>query len=292
MRFCEVGGPLGPAAASGGGPRGSGSGAASTYLIEVKDSPTVALYLVGHALHVRRADQRSVPQPEDRRRGLGDLLVDLAPRLRALASGRSASFALSIAALSAGSLSCDQFELPVGTMFFPLNIGSSIVWASKKSFSQPTFGQIATFAFGDAAELRVHRVLRHAGGSRTLKPIFSSCACATSAGLRAGVGVVADHQELVGAAVLARLGSRPSSCTPPPAPCRPSGSGMKSMPGPCRPPASSKPGMPGGMKCVGDRRRASGRRASGAAASRSKPAMTALRTLMLSNGLTFVFSAM
>src|SRR4051794_2920346 len=56
--------------------------------------------------------------------------------------------ALSMALLIAGTSSCGQFELFVGTMFFPLKVGSSIVCGSAKSLSQPVLGQIGVFDFG------------------------------------------------------------------------------------------------------------------------------------------------
>ena len=59
---------------------------------------------------------------------------------------------------------------------------------------------------------------------------------------------------------------------------------------PFSPPDSSKPGMPGGMKpwAIGPMNSPPRVLRS---ASRSKPAMTALRMLMLSNGFLVVFSA-
>ena len=71
--------------------------------------------------------------------------------ISAQAAARSSfgsSSALSIALLMVGSSSSDQLELPCSRMFLPLKVGSSIVCGSAKSFSQPTFGQIATFADG------------------------------------------------------------------------------------------------------------------------------------------------
>jgi len=68
----------------------------------------------------------------------------------------------------------------------------------------------------------------------------------------------------------------------------PRGFFRKSNPGPAAPPASSKPGMPGGRKWVGMSPVNLPPRAL-RAASRSNPAMIALRTLMLSSGLIVVF---
>src|SRR3954454_7766097 len=58
------------------------------------------------------------------------------------------SAASAIALLIFGSLSCDQFTLPAGLMALPSNVGSSMDSGSVKSLNHPTFGQIATFAFG------------------------------------------------------------------------------------------------------------------------------------------------
>src|SRR3954452_3393588 len=72
-----------------------------------------------------------------------------------------------------GSFSCDQLELLLGTMFFPLNVGSSIVCGSAKSFSQPTLGQIGVFAFG-MPQYFEYIVSRVTGRKRTLNPRFFS----------------------------------------------------------------------------------------------------------------------
>src|SRR3954449_5347569 len=81
--------------------------------------------------------------------------------------------AASMALLIDGTFSCDQFELFVGTMFFPLNVGSSIVCGSAKSFSQPTLGQIGVFAFG-IPQYFEYIVSRVTGRNCTLNPrLFS-----------------------------------------------------------------------------------------------------------------------
>src|SRR3954447_13648373 len=66
----------------------------------------------------------------------------------ARAAGRVSFAARSIAALTAGSSSSDQFVLPSGVMCAPLNVGSRNVWPSAKSRVQPTLGQTATCADG------------------------------------------------------------------------------------------------------------------------------------------------
>ena len=67
-----------------------------------------------------------------------------------------------------------------GTTFLPLKVGSSIVWASAKSFSQPTLGQTATLAFGTPQNFE-YIVLRVTAWKLTLKPSFSRPDSATSA---------------------------------------------------------------------------------------------------------------
>src|ERR1051326_8973518 len=79
-----------------------------------------------------------------------------------------------------GSFSCGQFELFDGMMFFPLNVGSSTVCGSAKSFSQPTLGQIATLAFGTLQNFE-YIVLRSTARRLTLKPSDCIDCCATSA---------------------------------------------------------------------------------------------------------------
>src|SRR5919199_456076 len=66
----------------------------------------------------------------------------------AICFGSVRTLAFSISSLSEGTFSCDQLELFCWRMFFPLNVGSRNVCGLPKSFSQPTFGQIATFALG------------------------------------------------------------------------------------------------------------------------------------------------
>src|SRR4051794_35262218 len=81
--------------------------------------------------------------------------------------------AASIALLISGTSSCGQFELFVGTMFFPLNVGSSIVCGSAKSLSQPVLGQISVLDFG-MPQYFEYIVSRVTGRNRTLNPRFFS----------------------------------------------------------------------------------------------------------------------
>src|SRR5689334_21144517 len=75
--------------------------------------------------------------------------LSISPQVLARSLGSVIVLASSIILFNALSLSFDLFVLPVCRMFSPLNVGSMNVWASEKSFSQPTFGQIATFAGGE-----------------------------------------------------------------------------------------------------------------------------------------------
>src|SRR3954447_3640723 len=77
-------------------------------------------------------------------------MIFLSMSAQACARGASPTTvsALSISALSALSLSSDQFTLPLWTMFLPLKTGSIIVCGSAKSLSQPTLGQISGSFFG------------------------------------------------------------------------------------------------------------------------------------------------
>ena len=65
-------------------------------------------------------------------------------------------------------------------MFFPLNVGSSSVWESKKSLNHPVFGQNATSAFGTLQNF-VYIVECGTWRKLTLKPISISCDWAISA---------------------------------------------------------------------------------------------------------------
>ncbi len=76
------------------------------------------------------------------------ILRSTLPQAAARAARSVVVFALSIAALTPGSLSCETFELPTAAMFAPLNVGSRNVWPSAKSRVQPMFGQTATSDFG------------------------------------------------------------------------------------------------------------------------------------------------
>src|SRR3954470_23422339 len=78
-----------------------------------------------------------------------------------------------MASLIGLTFNCGQFELLLGTMFFPLNVGSSIVCGSAKSFSQPVLGQIGVFDFG-LPQYFEYMVSRVTGRKLTLKPrLFS-----------------------------------------------------------------------------------------------------------------------
>src|SRR6185503_13809097 len=92
----------------------------------------------------------------------------------ARASGSVSSFAALMASLTSGTLSSGQFELPVGMMLSPLNVGSSIVCASAKSCAQPTDGQTLTSESGTLQNL-VNIVSRVTRRSLVLKPISLSC---------------------------------------------------------------------------------------------------------------------
>src|ERR687887_1506864 len=98
--------------------------------------------------------------------------------LRALPTGITDAFF--IASLIAGSFSCGQLTLPCCRMFLPLNVASSIDCGSAKSLNQPTFGQIATLAFGTPQNF-VYSVSWGTIRKFSLKPSFANCAWATSA---------------------------------------------------------------------------------------------------------------
>src|SRR3954452_1300572 len=91
----------------------------------------------------------------------------------ARASSPTTVSALSIAELIAGTSSCGQLELFDWTMFFPLNVGSSIVCGSAKSFSQPVLGQIWVLDFG-MPQYFEYIVSRVTGRKLTLNPRFFS----------------------------------------------------------------------------------------------------------------------
>src|SRR4051812_44452800 len=106
--------------------------------------------------------------------------LSISPHVFPRSAGSVMVLASSIILLSCGSFSCDQLELPVWRMFPPLKVGSRYVWASEKSFNQPTFGQIATLAGGELQNF-VYMASWVTSRSRTLKPIFSKFSFATSA---------------------------------------------------------------------------------------------------------------
>src|SRR3712207_1190428 len=63
-------------------------------------------------------------------------------------SSPESSAASSSASLSSGTSIWLQLTLPCGLIASPENVGCSIASGSVKSLNQPTFGQIATSAFG------------------------------------------------------------------------------------------------------------------------------------------------
>src|SRR3954471_15418537 len=65
-------------------------------------------------------------------------ILSISAHAFARSSGSTSTSALLIAALIFGSFNCAQFELLLGTMFSPSNVGPSIDCGSGKSFSQPT----------------------------------------------------------------------------------------------------------------------------------------------------------
>src|SRR5688572_28735476 len=74
------------------------------------------------------------------------LLTSAHALLRSSPSGMTA--ASSMAESISGTLSCDQLTLPCGLIAEPEKVGCSMDSGSWKSLNQPTFGQMATFAFG------------------------------------------------------------------------------------------------------------------------------------------------
>src|SRR5689334_7703686 len=104
--------------------------------------------------------------------------LSMSPQACEIWVGSVRVLALSICALRALSLNWDQFELPCGRMFSPLNVGSRYVCGLAKSFSQPTFGQIATFADGTLQNF-VYMASCATWRSFTLKPSFAKFSFAT-----------------------------------------------------------------------------------------------------------------
>src|ERR687889_428365 len=84
--------------------------------------------------------------------------------------GSVTSFAASIFSLTDLSFSSGQFEFCDGMMFSPLNVGSSIVCGSEKSFAQPTDGQTLTSESGTLQNF-VNMVSRVTRRSFVWKPI-------------------------------------------------------------------------------------------------------------------------
>src|SRR5262245_9122164 len=82
-----------------------------------------------------------------------------------------------MAALTFGSLNCDQFTLPAGGMYFPLNVRSSNVTGSLKSGPHPTFGQISGSLFG--VPQIVYMASADTAFRFTFMPIFARLAART-----------------------------------------------------------------------------------------------------------------
>ncbi len=89
------------------------------------------------------------------------------------------SAASSICSLISGTSSCGQLEFAVGSMFSPLNVGSSIAWGSLKSLTQPTFGHTATSASGTEQNF-VYMMFELTWRNSTSKPRSSNCCRTTS----------------------------------------------------------------------------------------------------------------
>src|SRR5215216_7387306 len=196
----------------------------------------------------------------------------------ARSAGSTTSLASSISLLISG-----QFEFCVSTMFSPLKVGSSIVCGSAKSCAQPTDGQTLTSDFGTLQNL-VNIVSRVTSRSVVLNPISLSC-CS-----------VIWEIDLSGSALSPTISSSSLPSYLPedmPAFLKYSADSLRSPSGwasqsisstqPFSELDSSKPAMPGGIRCWAIGPSASPPRCC-RAATRSKPASTALRTLMSSNG--------
>src|SRR5690242_14956709 len=106
--------------------------------------------------------------------------LSMFPHACEICCGSVSVFASSICLLICLLLNWDQFELPWGRMFAPLNVGSRYVCGLAKSFSQPTFGQIATFADGTLQNF-VYMASCATWRSFTLKPSFAKFSLATAA---------------------------------------------------------------------------------------------------------------
>src|SRR3954470_3966840 len=100
------------------------------------------------------------------------------------------SAALAIAELIFGSLICDQLTLPAGLIALPSKVGSSMDSGSVKSLNHPTFGQIATLAFGMPQNF-VYRVSCGTLRKFSLKPSFPNSSWATCAVWMPGSAFVA-----------------------------------------------------------------------------------------------------
>src|SRR4051812_11532951 len=147
------------------------------YLIDVQGSSHRAFETEATPLTLADSMSTSLSQIHTTAGACSMIILSMSAHACARCSLGSSS-ALSMALLTAGTSSCGQLELPCSRMFLPLNVGSRIVWGSEKSFSQPTFGQIATFAAGEL-QYFVYIVWCWTWRRTMLKPMFLSCSAAT-----------------------------------------------------------------------------------------------------------------
>src|SRR5215213_1382700 len=185
--------------------------------------------------------------------------------------------------LTCGSSIWGQLELFSWRMLAPLNNGSRSVWASKKSLNHPVLGQNETCALGTLQNF-VYIVEWGTWRKFSLNPMSSSCDAATSAARpptpesspTTRILSLPSYLPLLMPAALKYLAMTALS---------PAGFFSQSASGGgLLPPASSNPGSSGGIWCcmIGP---ITGPPRVRRSALRSMPAMTALRTLMSSNGL-------
>ena len=195
---------------------------------------------------------------------------------------------MSIAASTLRVAQLGELLLPARVTSEPLKTGSSIDCGSTKSLNQPALAADADLLGRAPDTTPCTRTSCGTARSLTLKPELLELRLgdlrpATCPGRR-----WRPRAELVVARVLARRVAGLPDVLRAQRPCR-RRVREEVEPRALEPPACSNPGMPGGRKCVAMSPMNSPPRAA-RAASRSKPAMTALRTLMLSNGLFVVFS--
>src|SRR5918999_1813241 len=201
----------------------------------------------------------------------------------ARSAGSVTSLAALIFSLSSGTSSSGQFEFCDSTIASPLNVGSSIVCGSEKSFDQPTDGQTLTSDFGTLQNF-VNMVSRVTRRSVVWKPISLSCCSVIWAIDLSGSALSATRRTFSSPSYLPDV--MPAALKYSADLARsPSGLASQSISStqPSMPLDSSKPDMPGGIRCWAIGPSASPPRC-WRAATRLKPAMTALRTLMSSNG--------